>query len=92
MPAWVRNAFMVAMLAVHPIRLANLTMIRLGQHMERNDAHVWLRFSSRETKEKRPMEFPLADVLLEPLKLYLEIYRPALLDDRETDALWISVA
>ncbi|MEQ8733401.1 MAG: hypothetical protein RIC29_00635 [Rhodospirillaceae bacterium] len=88
---WGRNALMVAILAVHPIRLANLTMIRLGLHLHQDGDEIWLRFSDEETKEHRSMEFPLADVLREPLKVYLEVYRPILLDGRESDALWISV-
>ena len=88
---WVRNALMVALLALHPIRLANLTQIRLGQHMTQEDDQVWLRFSSQETKEKRPLEFLLASILFEPLQVYLETYRPVLLDGRDSEALWISV-
>lgn len=89
--SWVRNALMVAMLAAHPIRLANLTMIRLGQHLDQLDDQVWLRFSAHETKEKRAFETPLAEVLHTPLVQYLETYRPILLDGHESDALWISV-
>ena len=89
--SWVRNGVMVALLAVHPIRLANLTEIRLGRHLTWEGEEVWLRFSERETKEKQPLEFPLAAILLEPLQVYLETYRPCLLDGRDSEALWISV-
>lgn len=88
--SWIRNAVMIATLAVHPVRLANLTQIRLGQHLTWEGEELWLRFSEHETKEKHPMAFPLAPILHEPLELYLEIYRPVLLGDRESNALWIS--
>jgi site-specific recombinase XerD len=87
---WGRNALMVAILAVHPIRLANLTMIRLGLHLHQDGDTIWLRFSDEETKERRSMELPLADILREPLKVYLELYRPVLLGSKDSNALWIS--
>lgn len=89
--SWVRNALMIAMLAAHPIRLANLTMIRLGVHLDQLEDQLWLRFGSHETKEKRAFDTPLAKVLHAPLAKYLEEYRPILLDNHESDALWISV-
>ncbi len=86
-----RDALMVALLAVHPIRLANLTRIRLGRHLTWEGDEIWLRFSDHETKERQPLDFPLAPVLIEPLELYLRTYRTILLDGRESDALWISI-
>ena len=87
----VRNALMVAMLAVHPVRLANFTAIRIGQHLDLSGGHYWLRFAAHETKERQPFETPFATILQEPLDTYLQRVRPILLDGRRNDALWISV-
>ena len=87
----VRNALMIAMLAVHPVRLANFTAIRIGQHLDLTGEHCWLRFSAHETKEGQPFETPLAAVLERPLDMYLRQIRPVLLDGRQSGALWISV-
>lgn len=87
---WVRNGFMVAFLAIHPIRLANFTNIRIGTHLVLDADAPWLRFSRHETKEKREMTFPLAPSLHEPLADYLEHCRPVLLRGETSDALWIS--
>ena len=89
--ARLRDALMLAVLAVHPLRLANLTQIRLGQHLTREGDGVCLRFSDHETKEQKPFEAPLAPVLIRPLDIYMETYRPILLDGRKSDALWISI-
>ena len=82
---------MIAMLAVHPVRLANFTAIRIGQHLDLTGEHCWLRFSAHETKEGQPFETPLAAVLERPLDMYLRQIRPVLLDGRQSGALWISV-
>lgn len=89
--SWVRNALMVAMLAVYPLRLANLTGIHLGSQLDLGNGHDFLNFEASETKERRPLTFPIVPTIKVPLEVYLEAYRPILLDGRESDALWISV-
>ena len=87
----VRNALMIAMLAVHPVRLANFSAIRIGLHLNLTGERYWLRFAAHETKERQPFETPLASILEASLDTYLQSIRPILLDTRQSDALWISV-
>ncbi len=91
---WVRNAVMVAMLVIYPLRLANLTGIYLGRQLSLEDGDgdgdAHLRFDASETKEKRPITFPMVPAIRIPLEVYVEDYRPVLLDGRDSDALWIS--
>ena len=86
-----RDGLIIALLAARPIRRKNLAAIRIGRHLVRRGEVWWLQFEARETKQRRPLEFPLPNDLVSYLATYLRGHRPRLLDGRRSDHLWISL-
>jgi integrase len=87
----VRNGLMVAMLAMHPIRLKNFTDLEIGRNFVEIKGSWWIVLSASETKEGRPDERRIDDLLQPALDRYLKTYRPILAGaDQSTKALWLS--
>ena len=84
----VRNGLMVAMLAMHPIRLKNFALLEIGRNFIEIKGAWW----PLQTKERRPDERRVDDLLNSPLEQYLNKCRPLLADraDTPTAALWLS--
>ena len=87
----VRNGLMVAMLAMHPIRLKNFADLEIGRNFVEIKGSWWIVLSASETKEGRPDERRIDDLLEPALDRYLKKYRPILAGaDQSTRALWLS--
>jgi integrase len=87
----VRNGLMVAMLAMHPIRLKNFADLEIGRNFVEIKGSWWIVLSASETKEGRPDERRIDDLLQPTLDRYLKKYRPFLAGaDQSTKALWLS--
>jgi integrase len=87
----VRNGLMVAMLARHPVRLKNFATLEIGRSFREVKDSWWIVLTASETKENRPDERRIDDLLKPALDRYLKKYRPWLADaDRATSALWLS--
>jgi site-specific recombinase XerD len=87
----VRNGLMVAMLAMHPIRLKNFANLEIGRNFVEIKGSWWIVLSASETKEDRHDERRIDDLLQPALDRYLEKYRPFLAGaDQSTTALWLS--
>lgn len=87
----VRNGLMVAMLAMHPVRLKNFAALEIGHSLIEINGLWWIVLSASETKERRPDERRINDLLQPALDRYLRKYRPFLAGtDRSTMALWLS--
>lgn len=87
----VRNGLMVAMLAMHPIRLKNFADLEIGRNFVEIKGSWWIVLSASETKEGRPDERRIDDLLQPALDRYLKKYRPVLAgEDQSTKALWLS--
>jgi hypothetical protein len=87
----VRNGLMVAMLAMHPIRLKNFASLKIGRNFVEIKGSWWIALSAAEPKEDRPDERRIDDLLQPALDRYLKKYRPLLAGaDRSTTALWLS--
>jgi integrase len=86
-----RNGLMVAMLALHPIRLKNFANLVIGCNFANIDGWWWIVLSATETKESRPDERRIDDLIALALETYLSNYRP-LLEDKNTksNGLWLS--
>jgi integrase/recombinase XerD len=84
-----RDGLLIAFLALRPVRLANLAAMSLDRHLEFNEEGVWVRFAAAEVKNRRPLEFPWPTILLAPLRTYLEVHRPVLLEGADTPILWL---
>jgi integrase len=87
----VRNGLMVAMLAMHPVRLKNFADLEVGRNFIEIKGSWWIALSASETKEGRPDERRIDDLLEPALDRYLKKYRPILAGaDQSTRALWLS--
>ena len=85
-----RDGLMIALLAVRPVRLGNLSSIRLGTHLQIDGNAAWVSFAAEEVKTRNALEFPWPDELMEHLTTYLTVHRPVLLDTGPSDAFWMS--
>ena len=87
----VRNGLMVAMLAMHPIRLKNFADLEIGRNFVEIKGSWWIVLSAAETKEGRPDERRIDGLLQPALNRYLRKFRPVLArTDQSTAALWLS--
>ena len=88
----VRNGLIVAMLAMHPIRLKNFADLEIGRNfVEIKGSWWWIVLPASETKEGRPDERRIDDLLQPALDRYLKKHRPILAGaDQSTKALWLS--
>jgi integrase/recombinase XerC len=86
-----RDGLMVALMTHRPLRLANATAIRIGEHLHRRGPVWWLSFPRDEMKKRRAYECPVPYDLHLHLDRYLDVYRPILLcGNCDVDALWVS--
>ena len=86
-----RNGLMVAMLAMHPIRLKNFASLEIGRNFVNIDGSWWITLGAAETKENRPDERRIDETIAPALSKYLGKYRPALSrKDGQSGALWLS--
>jgi len=87
----VRNGLMVALLGMCPIRLKNFAALEIGRSFVEIKSRWWIVLAASETKENRPDE-RLIDELLKPvIDRYLNQHRPVLArTDKPVSALWLS--
>jgi len=87
----VRNGLMVAMLAMHPVRLKNFAALEIGRSLVETKSSWWIVLTASETKENRSDERRVDDLLKPALDRYLRKHRPVLASaDNPTSALWLS--
>lgn len=89
-----RDGLMIALLSYRPIRLANLTTIHLGEHLQRHGDGWRLSFKEGEGKSKREFEVWWPTELVEHLERHIERFRAGLLgSSKEPEGpkpLWVS--
>ena len=91
-----RDGFMIAFLALDPLRRRNLAELEIGRSLVKLGSHWHVVFAQGETKTHAPYEVSLPDALVEPLEVYLALWRPVLAarTGRWTkplgEALWVS--
>ena len=84
-------AVAIAILSVAPVRLANLTAIRLGFNLIKPggpDSNYWLVFPDYDVKNRVKLEFPLEPYLTQLIDEYVFDYRPSLLRGSNEDWLF----
>jgi integrase len=84
-------AVAIAILSVAPIRLQNLTAIRLGTNLIKPGGPVsnyWLAFPDYDVKNRIRLEFPLEQYLTRLIDKYVHDFRPTLLRGRNDDYLF----
>lgn len=91
-----RDGLIIAFLASDPIRLRNLSGLELHRTLVSHGDAWRLQVPADETKTRRPIEEPWTEALLPMLAVYLETYRPELMNQRGYwskaigNALWVS--
>jgi integrase len=87
----VRNGFMIALLALCPIRLKNFAALEIGHTFKEVHGNWWIALPSITTKSRRPDERCVPKLLNPFVDLYLNQSRPVLLGSSPpTNAVWIS--
>ena len=84
-------AVAIAILTWAPVRLANLTAIRLGINLIKPDgpgSNYWLVFPDYDVKNRVKLEYPLDQYLTRLIDEYVHNFRPALLRGRNDDWLF----
>jgi len=84
-------AIAIAILASAPVRLANLTAIRLGTNLikpDGADSNYWLVFPDYDVKNRVRLEYPLKPYLTRLIDEYVHDFRPTLLRGRNEDWLF----
>jgi site-specific recombinase XerD len=86
-----RNGLMVALLALHQIRLKNFAALEIGRSFKKINETWWIVLSAIETKEKRADERAVGACLTTWIDRYLNIHRPVLArTEKPPTALWLS--
>ncbi len=84
-------AVAIGILTVAPVRLANLTAIRLGINLIKPDgpaSNYWLVFPDYDVKNRVKLDYPLEPYLTRLIDEYVHDFRPALLRGRNEDWLF----
>jgi integrase len=91
-----RDGLLLVFLAYHPLRLRNLSSLRIGRHLVVQDDRVILKIDAFETKTRQRIEQELSPRLSCAVRRYVDRYRPVLLRARgrwqapAEDAFWVS--
>ncbi len=85
-----RDALMISLLVLIPLRRGNLAAIELGRHLRQTRQGWYLEFEAAEMKAREPYEASWPAVLDEPLMRYLSIFRPLLDQGAASRRLWLS--
>lgn len=82
---------MIALLAVHPMRLKNFASLKLGRTMIDIKGSWWIVLPHQSTKSRRVDERRLPHMLKRYIDAYIGHYRPILMrSDGPAKALWLS--
>ena len=86
-----RDGLQIALLAMRPLRLKNLSGIRIGCQLIPQGTSWVFDFKGHEMKNHKPIDPIFPDKLVGPMKDYMEIHRPIIADGcYDGDALWVS--
>jgi integrase len=87
----VRNGLLVALLALHPIRVKNLAALTIGDTFINVDGRWWIRIPSDETKSNRADERQVPEFITDAVNRYIDSHRPILCSaDTGHLELWVS--
>ena len=87
----VRNGLLIALLALHPIRIKNFAALAIADTFVNIDGRWWLHIPSDDTKSHRVDERQVPEFITDVVNSYIKTHRPVLCrGDAEQLALWIS--
>jgi integrase len=85
-----RQALMVGIQVACPVRRRAMVAMTVDKHVVPVGDGFLLRWAAADMKDRRRREMPLPGPLAVPLRRYLDHWRPILLRDTISPALWIS--
>ena len=89
--AGVRNGLLIALLALHPIRIKNFAALAIGDTFLNIEGRWWLHIPSENTKSHRVDERQVPEFITEAVNNYVKTHRAILCrGNTEQAALWIS--
>ena len=88
--AGVRNGLLIALLALHPVRIKNFAALSIGDTFISVDEHWWLHIPAENTKSHRMDERRVPKFVTDLVNRYIQIHRPVLCRGLEHRALWVS--
>ena len=84
------DGLMMAMLAIKAVRRRNIARTVLGVNLvKQGEVYHW-RFGAHETKTRKSVSADLPERLTPYIEVWLNVFRPVLVRDRECDTLWVS--
>jgi integrase len=87
----VRNGLLIALLALHPIRIKNFAALTIEETFLNIDGRWWLHIPSENTKSHRVDERQVPEFITEAVNNYVRTHRAILCrGDAKQSALWIS--
>ena len=84
-------AVAIAILILVPLRIKNLTEIRLGINLSKPDgpkSQYWVNFPDYDVKNRMKLEYPLEHFVTPLIDEYVHDFRPTLLRGRDEDYLF----
>jgi integrase len=85
-----RQGLMIGFLISCPVRRRTLLAMTVNDHVQPISDGYMLNFAAADMKDQKARSHRLPTKLIEPMRLYLEDFRPVLLAGNDTDALWVS--
>tara|TARA_R110000787_G_scaffold262422_9_gene368019 strand:+ start:13294 stop:14361 length:1068 start_codon:yes stop_codon:yes gene_type:complete len=85
-----RDGLIIALLSLIPLRRRNISMMRIGTHLQKSPAGWYLVFEESETKNHKPLDFDFPAMLEVHLTDYLQRVRPLIGNAADHDWLWPS--
>jgi integrase len=87
----VRNGLIIALLALHPLRIKNFGTLRIGSSIKLVGSQWWLSIRVKETKSHRLDERRIPDFMTPIVNRYVKVHRPILFGPKPTDeTFWVS--
>jgi integrase/recombinase XerD len=85
-----RNGFIIAFLAILPVRRRTLTALRIGKHLVHSGNQWSLDIPAEDIKTKRALEYGIPAMLSAWIDLYVNKFRPRIPGAGMHDFLWAS--
>jgi integrase/recombinase XerD len=85
-----RNGFIIAFLAILPVRRRTLTALRIGKHLVQSGNQWSLDIPAEDIKTKRALEYGIPAMLAVWIDLYVNKFRPRIPGAGMHDLLWAS--
>jgi len=87
----VRNGLLIALLALHPIRIKNFAALAIADTFININGRWWLHIASEDTKSRRVDERQIPEFITDAVNSYVKTHRAVLCHgDAENLALWVS--